>query len=438
VIGLLVTLIAVVADAWYVTRQIAGLELLQTTLTDRNRKDSLQLLRIQNDLNQLGLAMRDMLDGDEPYGLTAWSAQFDRIRHDLDDALAREAEVAPADRTAEQRQYLSDSVTHFWNASDRIFAAASDGREGEARDQVRLSLQARQSALSTSVARFLVQNNEAEDETAARVQAIYARVHRQVYWFVAATLVAILLTSSYVIRSNRQLFATLAALSNERQELARQLIATRESTLREIARELHDDLGQVLTAIGAMVGRSARQVPVGSPVQGELREVREIAQSTLEKVRLLSQTLHPSALEQAGLAATIDWYVSTVQRQAGLQVDYERSGPARPVDDAVGIHIYRILQEALSNVVKHAGTGRAWVRLRMSAAGVELEVEDHGKGLEAGMPRRGLGVVGMRERAALVGGTIAFERPDGGGTLVRVKVPLEPSETGGGVAQRAG
>jgi hypothetical protein len=87
-LGLIVTLAAVVGVSWYLTRQISGLRALQTDLVDRNRTDSLQLLRIQNDLNSLGLAMRDMLDSGEPYPLTAWSAQFSRIRGDLDSAVA--------------------------------------------------------------------------------------------------------------------------------------------------------------------------------------------------------------------------------------------------------------------------------------------------------------------------------------------------------------
>lgn len=426
-IGLLITLAAVVTDAWYMTRQIAGLQTLQTELADRNRKDSLQLLRIQNDLNSLALAMRDMLDSDEPYPLTAWSAQFERIRLDLEDALRLEEQLAGGSRTADQRQYLSNSVMQFWDAADRIFALAGEGREGEARAQIRLSLQARQAALATAVARLLVQNNEAEEETARRVQAIYVQVQRQLYWFVAATLMTILLTSLYMIRSNRRLFAEIATLSEERRELAQQLIAARESTLREISRELHDELGQVLTAIGSMLGRAARQLPVGSPLQSDLQEIRQIAQVTLDNVRGLSQTLHPSALEEAGLEGTIDWYLSTVERQTGVSVSYERSGPARPIDSAVGIHVYRVLQEALSNVARHSGAGRAWVRLRFAPDALELEIEDHGKGLRAESPRRGLGIVGMRERAALVGGTLAFQQPPDGGTLVRLVVPLAPT-----------
>ena len=127
-VGLLITLVAVVIDSWYMTRQISGLRTLQTDLADRNRRDSLQLLRIQNNLNALGLGMRDMLDNDEPYPLTAWVSQFERIRGDLADALEREAQVAVGDRTPEQRQYLTQSVSQFWDAVDRMFALARDGR----------------------------------------------------------------------------------------------------------------------------------------------------------------------------------------------------------------------------------------------------------------------------------------------------------------------
>src|SRR5207237_1774001 len=102
-LGLIITLAAVVAYSAYITRQISGLRELQNNLVDRNRKDSLQLLRIQNDLNSLALAMRDMLDNDEPYPLTAWSAQFQRGRNDLDDALRREEQLAGARQTPEQK-----------------------------------------------------------------------------------------------------------------------------------------------------------------------------------------------------------------------------------------------------------------------------------------------------------------------------------------------
>ena len=424
--GLIITLATVVAYSWYISGQISGLRRLQTELTDRNRRDSLQLLRIQNDLNQLGLAMRDMLDGDEPYPLTAWSTQFDRIRTDLDEAITRQGEVALAQQTPEQRQYLASQLAQFWDAADRIFDLARTGREDEARAQIRLSLQERQASLSTAVARLLVQNNAAEEQTAQQVQDIHGRVQRQVYWFLAATLGAIVATSLYLIHSNRRLFARLASLSDERRELAQMLITTRESTLREISRELHDEFGQILTAIGSMLGRAGKQAPEGSELRADLREIGEVAQTALDNVRGLSQTLHPSILEELGLESTVDWYLSTVEKQLGITVAYERAGTAVPVDATIGIHVYRVLQEALNNVAKHSGVDRATVRLRVEPGTLELDVEDHGKGLSADVTRngRGLGLVAMRERAELVHGSLDFLTPTGGGTIVRLTVPL--------------
>src|SRR5690606_18595059 len=230
---------------------------------------------------------------------------------------------------------------------------AGEGRTIDARTQVQ-SLQARQAALTTAVARLLVENNEAEAEAAARVQAIYDQVERQAYWFLGGTLLVIAATSLYVMRANRRLFAGIGALAEGRRELAQQLIATRESTLQHLSRELHDEFGQVLTAMGSMLGRAERQLPDGAPLRADLREVAEIAQATLTSVRSLSQTLHPSILEELGLDSTIDWYVRTAGKQLGLEIAYERRGTPMPVAGAAAIHVYRVLQEALSNVARHA------------------------------------------------------------------------------------
>lgn len=424
-LGLIITLGAVVTCSGYITWQISGLRELQNNLVDRNRKDSLQLLRIQNDLNTLALAMRDMLDNNEPYPLTAWTAQFQRIRADLDDALRKEEQVAVADRTPEQRQYLGNSMAQFWDAVDRTFALAANGKHDEARSQIQLSLQARQAALSTAVARLLVQNNESEEQAALRIGQIYDRVQRQVYLFLALTLVAILLTGLYSIRSNRRLFAQLATLSAQRSELAQKLISTQESTLRHISRELHDEFGQILTAVGAMLSRAGNQVPEGSRLRADLREVAEIAQRTLDKVRSLSQALHPVMLDESGLESTLDWYLPVVERQAGIHLSYEKSGTVFPVDGDAAIHVYRVVQEALNNVTRHSGAKEAWVRLRFLPKTLELQVEDHGSGFMAQPRKQGIGLVAMRERAELLGGALEFAQPAEGGTLIRLTVPRE-------------
>jgi signal transduction histidine kinase len=427
-LGLIITLAAVVAYSFYIRVQLSGLRKLQSEMVDRNRKDSLQLLRVQNDLNSVGLAMRDMLDASEPYPLTAWTAQFERIHEDLDAALHLEEQLAGANRTAEQRNYLTQSVAQFWDAVHRMFALAADGKDAEARDQIRLTLQARLESLSTAVSRLLVQNNEGEEQAAGRIAAIYDGVQRQLYLFLGATLIAIVLTSLYLIRTNRIVFAKLAALSEQRSELAQKLISTQESTLRHISRELHDEFGQVLTAIGSLLGRAGNHLPEGSKVRDEVQEVREIAQTTLDNIRSLSQALHPVLLDEAGLVSTLDWYIPTVERQTGLTLHYEKSVAAFPLDGGASVHVYRVLQEALNNVSRHSGAKEAWVRLKFLADALELEVEDRGKGIVAEKNGRGIGLVAMRERAELIGGTLELLRPASGGTMVRLRIARQKVE----------
>jgi signal transduction histidine kinase len=428
-LGLVVTVAAVVVYSAYITWQVAGLRKLQGELIDRNRKDSLQLLRIQNDLNLLAVAMRDMIDNDEPYPLTAWSAQFQRIHTDLDDAMRLEAGLAPTSRTIEQSASLSSSLAQFWDAVDRVFALAGSGHGKEARAQIQLSLQARQAALSTAVARLLVQNSENEELAAQRIVEIYDRVQRQVYVFLVATLAAILLTGFSMIRWNRQLFARMAELSERRSELAQKLIATQESTLRYISRELHDEFGQILTAMGSMLGRAGAHAPEGSSLRADLQEVRQIAQDTLDRVRSLSQVLHPVMLDEAGLETTLDWYIPTVERQTGIAISYEKTGTPFDVNGSAAVQIYRVLQEALNNVARHSGAKQAWVRLLFESATLELEVEDHGVGLNERPAKQGIGLVAMRERSELLGGRIVFSAPSAGGTLLHLSVPREKIES---------
>lgn len=422
---MVITLCSVVAYSWYIRLQIAHLRQVQSDLVDRNRKDSLQLLRIQNNLNGVALAMRDMVEGDEPYPMTAWEGQFRRLRTDLEDALRLEDQLAVAHRTVEQRQYLANSVEQFWGDVDRMFQLAEAGKIKEADAMIRPGLETRQAAISNAVARLLVENNQNEEQAARQIEEVYSRVERQVYLFLAATLTAIVLTSLFLIRSNRQLFRRLEELSEQRSDLAQKLIATQESTLQYVSRELHDEFGQILTAVGSLLSRVQKKAQPEPTWQKDLQEVREIVQSTLENVRSLSQSLHPVMLDEAGVESALDWYLSTVERQNGIAIHYEKSGTSRPISNSAGIHIYRIAQEALNNVVRHSKSAEAFVRLGFQPKSLLLEVEDRGVGMQLGESRRGIGLVAMRERAELLGGSINWIAAPNGGTIVRLEIPQE-------------
>ena len=424
-LALVITLCSVVVYSWYIRLQIAHLRQVQSDLVDRNRKDSLQLLRIQNNLNGVALAMRDMVEGDEPYPMSAWEGQFRRLRTDLEDAMKLEDQLAVAHRTVEQRQYLANSVEQFWTETEKMFQLASGGKTKEAEAMIRPGLETRQAAISNAVARLLVENNQSEEEAARQIEDVYSRVERQVYLFLTATLIAILVTGLMLTYSNRQLFRRLEELSEQRSDLAQKLIATQESTLQYISRELHDEFGQILTAVGSLLSRVEKKAPPDANWHKDLKEVREIVQSTLENVRSLSQSLHPVMLDEAGVERALDWYLTTVERQNGIAIHYEKSGDSRPIGNSAGIHIYRITQEALNNVVRHSKAAEAFVRLNFRPKDLLLEVEDHGVGLQLDETRRGIGLVAMRERAELMGASIQWIPAPSGGTIVRLEIPQE-------------
>jgi hypothetical protein len=250
-LGLAATLLVVAVFSFYSLRQIEGLRTLQTQTIDRNRKDSLQLLRIQNDLNSLAIAMRDMVDRQEGYPLEAWRGEFERIRYDLDDAVRIESTLAA--RPKEQQQYLAESLRQFWLSANQIFAVAKEGDEARARAMVSNSLQAQQASLSSVVARLLVQNHAAEEHASTEIQNIYARADLNLKIFTLAMVGAIAGIMLAVIAANRRMFQRLADVSEQRSTLARRLIGVQEEVFRSVARELHDDFGQILTAIGAML-----------------------------------------------------------------------------------------------------------------------------------------------------------------------------------------
>ncbi|MCW5978396.1 MAG: sensor histidine kinase [Bryobacteraceae bacterium] len=425
-VGLAVTLLAVGLFSWYALRQVEGLSDLQTRIIDRNRRDSLQLLRIQNNLQNLGFSMRDMTTRTAGYPVAAWKAEFERTRFDLDDAFRIEHELGPTSRSDQQQQFLEDSVSQFWAAAERAFQLSGEGREEQAQALVRDILQTRHASIAGTVARFLVMNNEAEQKAAAEVRAIYSNVERNIYYFLLAAVVVICGTSVSLILQNRRVFRSLDQLSHQRQVLARKLITMQEDMFRSIARELHDEFGQVLTAVGALLARAQKPETSTEKLAKSLRETQQIVQEALDGVRSLSVRLHPNVLDDYGLEGAVEWYVRHISEQTGLNIECVKEGDfAGVVPPETAIHVYRILQESINNVVRHSDSKRAWVRLRRNARKLELEIEDRGVGLpEDPRTAEGLGLVGMRERAELIRGSLTFSRPAEGGTLVRLEAPL--------------
>ena len=417
VAGLVFTLLVIGAYAAYTLRSVSRMREVQTGIVDRNRRGSLQLIRIQNDLNALGLAMRDMLDNPDRYPLLAWQAPLARIRQNLDDAVVH---AAPRDT------YLQSSFAEFWRACDSMLVLAGQRDDRAARQLVRATLQPRQEALTAQIARLLVERNDEEARGGQQVSGIYSGIETNAYRFLAASIVLVVLMSAGVIRSNRALFSQLSELADQRRQLARQLISTQESTLRAISRDLHDEFGQILTALGAMLRRADRLAPAAD-FSKQVREASQIVQDTLDRIRTLSQSLQPVILDEQGLLAAIEWHLPVWQRQTGIKVTYRPPDRQITVKTPAAIHVFRILQESLNNVARHAAVDEVAVALEIGGATLALTIEDRGRGFSKPM-RPGIGLAAMRERAGLIGGTLEIGPGPVSGTRVCLRVPIDALE----------
>jgi two-component system, chemotaxis family, CheB/CheR fusion protein len=239
-------------------------------------------------------------------------------------------------------------------------------------------------------------------------------------------------------RSNESLTNEIAAREAaevSRQDLLRRLATAQEEERRRIARELHDQMGQYLTALGLGLEALKNGTPEASPTWLQLQQLRRLTDAIGQEVHQLALDLRPTALDDLGLQATLMNYVEVWSARTEIEVDFTSTGlNQNRLASAIETALYRIVQEALTNVTKHALARRVSVTLQRSADEVLAVVEDDGRGFDvdsdlmAATTAGRLGVIGMRERLALIGGDLIVESTPGKGTAVFARVPLPVAE----------
>jgi len=230
---------------------------------------------------------------------------------------------------------------------------------------------------------------------------------------------------------NARATKSLEEMNRIREQLLGKLISAQEEERRRIARELHDEASQSLAALALNLEAVADTLPVRyHDAKQKLDILKEQAIQTLGDIRNLALELRPSALDDLGLSMAIDWYVKDYLVKRGLDVKIEVIGAKTKLPSYTETMLFRITQEALTNIVKHAEATQVRVQLQLSDSMAIVQVEDNGKGfdVEAALSeegvRRNLGLHGMAERATLLGGTFTIRSQPGQGTCVHVEVPL--------------
>ncbi len=214
----------------------------------------------------------------------------------------------------------------------------------------------------------------------------------------------------------------LDRLEHERRESSRRALAAQERERRRLARELHDELGQTLTGVVLQLDGLERTAP--PELQAEVGAVREAARASAEEVRDIARGLRPQALDEFGLRSALVTLATGFAERTGLQVRQRLASELPELAPEQDLAIYRVAQESLTNVARHAEAGGVEIVLDASAAGVVLRVRDDGRGLEPDSNGDAGGLAGMRERAMLAGGSLTVRRVQPSGTEVVLEVPL--------------
>jgi len=437
-LGLCVTLTIFVIFASYTIHEIRWLQDYQVNVVQKNRKDSLQLLGLQDDTYQLAVSLRDMTLPESRYPIFYWKGKFSGLHEDMNNRLALEAQYAQSTPAGDKlRRQLRDILDNFWQLSDEAFNLADEGHEDSARYLIRSQLEEQHQTISSVVSQLLNLNDQAQQEAGQRVILVYRQVSKDILLLIGVLFLVALGTGLYTLQANRKTFERLHHLAEKLQSQSEQLrmlswklIEVQEQTLRQVARDLHDHFGQILTAIGVMLGRAAKKAAETDPVfLHDVREVKKIVEDTLESVRDGSQIFRPAILDDFGLQQTLGWFAEQFTRQTGVQVHYMGKLADGLFPPEAAIHVYRIVQESLSNVARHSGSREAWVTLGEKDNQLELEIRDNGGGFEARpemkrLAGQGIGLMGMRERAEHLQGSLSIHSAPHKGTTVSVRIPL--------------
>ncbi len=252
----------------------------------------------------------------------------------------------------------------------------------------------------------------------------------------------VLLMASQIARNYRlrvdQRNQALQALEHSREELRRLtagLLMTREEERTAIAREIHDVLGQTLTALKMDVSWIGARSPADAPaaIRQKLTAMAGLIDDTIGTVRRIATGLRPGVLDDLGLAAAVEWQAQEFEQRTGIRCALRTNVGEAPLDPLLSTAVFRIFQESLTNVARHSRASRVAVALEHSGTDLVLEVRDDGVGITAAEAAnaRSIGLAGMRERAQLVGGGVFISGAAGAGTTVRVQVPRRDARRAG-------
>ncbi len=341
----------------------------------------------------------------------------DRMIADLDQTdgeIARMVSQGASGPNAEALARLQTAVTDFSKEAHQLL----DGTLPAAASR---DLFFKHEAVTREVARLVDSSYARAVETRQRVDQQTENLVRDTKLLVGGCLLIALVCAGITVRIAARVFRQMEEQSSELSRVSFRLLETQESTARRFAHELHDELGGSLTAIKSNLLTLAASN--GNAPDRKIADCIKLVDQSISNVRELSQLLRPTILDDFGLDASLRWLTERFSERTGVAVDYQSEFSGR-LPDETETHLFRIVQEALTNVARHSGATKVAIHLRAEGDSIRLTLSDNGRGFE--QPRSGgMGLSGMRARARSAGGTLELESNPGKGVRIEVSAPLE-------------
>ena len=437
-VALIVAFLLIVALWGYTgyefTSRMAAVEEASAEVTARYLEAQERLTTIRSQLLVASVHVRDALLDPDRSLIPRYERQINDTYAGIDAALRNYEPVLDTAAQRDQVDRLRRELDGFRQMTAQVLAEVKAGSPRDVRALLNQSLVPRREA-AVRVSEEVQSLNRA---AFVQHQNDIARIHRlaerrtwqQVGLTLMASLAVALIFSVYAGRLESQLVTQLQ--TNERnarqlQQLSTRLIGAQEEERRHVARELHDEVGQALTAVQVELSLAQRRLKNSGQPNDLLTDAETITHGALQTVRDISQLLHPALLDDLGLAAAVEWQARSFESRHGIRVDVQHEGLNKRLPRAVEVATYRIIQEALTNVAKHSRATSCQIRLRRDGDDVEVSVVDDGRGFDPAAvdgTTRGLGLIGMRERVALLDGQVAVESTTGAGTRLKIRLPV--------------
>ena len=267
----------------------------------------------------------------------------------------------------------------------------------------------------------------ADGALATRFATLQGSLSRVLAIAFGSGLLLVMGSMAYIVRLDRQTrarYVELARSQHALQQLSARLVDAQEAERRAISRELHDEVGQALGALLVDIGRLSTTLSGDHPeTRTQLDNLKSVAERTFQTVRNIALLLRPSMLDDLGLAAALEWQGREVSRRSEIEVSVESESVPEDLPDEYKICLYRIVQEALNNAVRHSGARNAKVAVERLAESIVVRVTDDGHGFDP-VRLRGMGILGMEERVKRLGGTLRVASEPGRGTTVTAELPV--------------